>query len=148
MSFTITNLYSDWFDRCVGDWSSHRRYLMGPKKTIDNLVTDFSIVKRADDEWAILWKSDRNEGEMGIILDEDKQVITRSRNYFEGSEGTETRLERVDQDTVVFYSSYGGADYREEIRFLGNDVRLRQTVGYKAGTDKVIVVGQYFEERV
>ena len=148
MSFTITNLYSDWFDRCVGSWESHRRYLMGPKKTIDNLVTKFDIEKRASDEWAILWKSDRNEGEMGIILDEDKQVITRSRNYFEGSEGTVTELERIDQDTVVFYSSYGGADYREEIRFLGNNIRLRQTVGYKTGTDKVIVVGQYFEEKV
>jgi hypothetical protein len=121
---------------------------MGPKKTIDNLVTNFSIERRADDEWAILWKSDRNEGEMGIILDEDKQVITRSRNYFEGSEGTVTKLERIDQDTVVFYSSYGGADYREEIRFLGNNYRLRQTVGYKTGTDKVIVVGQYWEEKV
>jgi len=48
----------------------------------------------------------------------------------------------------VFYSSYGGADYREEIRFLGNNYRLRQTVGYKTGTDKVIVVGQYWEEKV
>jgi hypothetical protein len=148
MSYSLTTLYTDWFSRCEGSWTSHRRYLMGPKKTIDNLVTDFSIERRADDEWAILWKSDRNEGEMGIILDEDKQVITRSRNYFEGSEGTVTKLERIDQDTVVFYSSYGGADYREEIRFLGNNYRLRQTVGYKTGTDKVIVVGQYWEEKV
>jgi len=121
---------------------------MGPKKNIDNLVTCFNIEKRADDEWAILWKSDRNEGEMGIILDETEGVIKRSRNYFEGGEGTVTRLERVDQDTVVFYSSYGGADYREEIRFLGNDFRLRQTVGYKTGTDKIIVVGQYAEYKV
>ena len=148
MSFTITTLYSDWFNRCVGSWESHRRYLMGPKKSIDNLVTCFNIEKRADDEWAILWKSDRNEGEMGIILDETEGVIKRSRNYFEGGEGTVTRLERVDQDTVVFYSSYGGADYREEIRFLGNDFRLRQTVGYKTGTDKIIVVGQYAEYKV
>ena len=148
MSYSLTTLYSDWFSRCEGSWESHRRYLMGPKKAIDNLVTNFSIERRADDEWAILWKSDRNEGEMGIILDEDKQVITRSRNYFEGSEGTVTKLERIDQDTVVFYSSYGGADYREEIRFLGNNYRLRQTVGYKTGTDKVIVVGQYWEEKV
>ena len=148
MSFTMTTLYTDWFDRCVGDWTSHRRYLMGPKKTIDNLVTDFTIEKRAADEWAILWKSDRNEGEMGIILDESEGVIKRSRNYFDNGEGSVTKLERIDQDTVVFYSSYGGMDYREEIRFLGNDVRLRQTVGYKQGTDKIVVVGQYFEEKV
>ena len=140
-------MYADWFDRCVGDWTSHRRYLMGPKKTIDNLVTDFTIVKRADDEWAVLWKSDRNEGEMGLIL--DGGVIHRSRNYFEGGEGTTTCLERIDTDTVVFHSRYGGMDYREEIRFLhGDKYRLRQTVGVKEGTDKVVVVGQYWEERV
>ena len=119
---------------------------MGPKKNIDNLVTNFDIVKRDDDEWAVLWKSDRNEGEMGIVLRGD--TITRSRNYFEGENCTNTKLECVDNDTVVFYSSYGGMDYREEIRFINDDkFRLRQTVGYKEGTDKVIVIGQYWEER-
>lgn len=121
---------------------------MGPKKTMDNLVTKFDTVKRGDDEWAVVWESDRNTGEMGIILDEEAGTISRSRNYFEGQEGTVTRLERVDTDTVVFYSSYGGADYREEIRFLGENFRLRQTVGYKQGTDKIFVVGQYAEYRV
>ena len=138
--------YVEWFDRCVGSWESHRRYLMGPKKAIDNLVTYFDIVKRSEDEWAVLWKSDRNEGEMGLILKGDE--LHRSRNYFDNGEGTITKLELVDKDTVVFHSSYGGADYREEIRFLGDNFRLRQTVGYKAGTDKIIVVGQYAEERV
>lgn len=138
--------YAPWFDRCVGKWVSHRRYLMGPKKNIDNLVTNFDIVKRADDEWAILWSSDRNEGEMGIVLQGD--TISRSRNYFGGESGTITKLECVDNDTVVFHSSYGGMDYREEIRFINDDkFRLRQTVGYKEGTDNVIVIGQYWEER-
>ena len=143
----LLNMYADWFDRCVGSWRSHRRYLMGPKKNIDNLVTDFDIEKRADDEWAVLWKSDRNEGEMGIILDGD--TVKRSRNYFDNGEGTVTRLERVDEDTVVFYSAYGGMEYREEIRFLnGNKYRLRQTVGYKEGTDQAVVIGQYWEEQI
>jgi hypothetical protein len=140
--------FSDWFTRCEGKWVSHRRYLMGPKKQLDNLVTEFTIEARGENEWAVLWASDRNEGEMGIILDETEGVVKRSRNYFEGAEGTVTQLERIDQDTVVFYSSYGGMDYREEIRFLGNNFRLRQTVGYKEGTDKIVVVGQYAEYRV
>lgn len=118
---------------------------MGPKKAIDNLVTYFDIEKRSDDEWAVLWKSDRNEGEMGLILKGDE--LHRSRNYFDNGEGTITKLELIDKDTVVFHSSYGGADYREEIRFLGDNFRLRQTVGYKAGTDKIVVVGQYAEYR-
>ena len=148
MSHSITMNYKDWFDRCVGSWESHRRYLMGPKKSLDNLITNFEIVTRSDDEWAVLWSSDRNEGEMGIILDEEQGVVRRSRNYFDNGEGTVTRLERIDEDTVVFYSSYGGADYREEIRFLGDDFRLRQTVGYKEGTNKIFVVGQYAEYKV
>lgn len=138
--------FAPWFSRCVGKWVSHRRYLMGPQKSVDNLVTEFDIVERGEDEWAVLWSSERNEGEMGIILEGD--TIKRSRNYFGNGEGTITKLERVDDDTVVFLSSYGGMDYREEIRFLdGNKYRLRQTVGYKEGTDKVLVIGQYWEER-
>ena len=148
MSYSITTLYTDWFDRCVGKWSSARRYLMGPKRKVDCLVTNFEIVKRAADEWAILWSSDRNEGEMAVILFEDEGRITRSRNYFDNGQEGQTYLERIDRDTVVFYTSYGGCDYREEIRFLGDNVRLRQTVGYKEGTDEVVVAGQYFEEKV
>ena len=148
MSHSITMNYKDWFDRCVGSWESHRRYLMGPKKSLDNLITNFEIVELSDDEWSVIWSSDRNEGEMGIILDEEQGVVRRSRNYFDNGEGTVTRLERIDEDTVVFYSSYGGADYREEIRFLGDDFRLRQTVGYKEGTNKIFVVGQYAEYKV
>ena len=148
MSFTLTTLYTDWFERCVGSWESQRRYLYGPKKSVDNLVTNFSIEQRNHDEWAVLWESDRNQGEMGLILDEQEGIVRRSRNYFDNGEGTITKLERIDQDTVVFYSSYGGADYREEVRFLGNNFRLRQTVGYKEGTDQIFVVGQYAEYRV
>lgn len=148
-------MYANWFNRCIGKWTSHRRYLMGPKRSIDNLVTDFEIVERPFDEetgfdnWAVLWQSDRNEGEMGIVLNENAGEIYRSRNYFDNGEGSVTKLERVDEDTVVFYSAYGGMEYREEIRFLQNDkYRLRQTVGYKEGTDIAIVIGQYWEERV
>lgn len=140
-----TNSYNGWFTRCEGTWVSHRRYLYGPQKTLDNLVTEFTIEARGENEWAVLWASERNEGEMGLIL--DGASVKRSRNYFGDGEGTVTCLERIDEDTVVFHSTYGGASYREEIRFLGDNYRLRQTVGYKEGTDKVVVVGQYWEER-
>ena len=77
--------YAAWFERCEGKWVSHCRYLMGPKKNIDNLVTEFEIVARGENEWAVLWSSDRNQGEMGVTLDGD--TVKRSRNYFEGEEG-------------------------------------------------------------
>ena len=140
--------FTNWFTRCEGSWESHRRYLSGPKKAIDNLVTNFTIEARGENNWAVLWNSDRNEGEMGLVLDNEAGTVTRSRNYFEGQEGTVTKLELLDADTVVFYSAYGGMEFREEIRFLGDDFRLRQTVGYKEGTDRIIIVGQYAEYKV
>ena len=150
-AYRITMLYKDWFDRCEGSWRSHRRYLAGPKRSIDNLITEFTHEIRGDGEYAVVWESDRNTGEMGLLLDEANGNVIRSRNYFESTKdegGTVTRLERIDEDTVVFYSSYGGADYREEIRFLDDNNRLRQTVGCKEGTDRVFIVGQYYEERI
>jgi len=144
-------LYKDWFDRCEGSWRSHRRYLAGPKRSVDNLITEFTHEIRGENEYAVVWESDRNTGEMGLLLDEANGNVVRSRNYFESKSdegGTVTRLERIDEDTVVFYSSYGGADYREEIRFLNDNNRLRQTVGYKEGTDRVFIVGQYYEEKI
>ena len=143
--------FTNWFTRCEGSWESHRRYLAGPKKAIDNLVTEFRVEPREENVWAVLWNSDRNEGEMGLVLDNEAGTVTRSRNYFESSKdngGTVTKIELLDEDTVVFYSSYGGADYREEIRFLGDDFRLRQTVGFKEGTDRIFIVGQYAEYKV
>lgn len=146
-----TPRFDDWFDRCIGAWTSHRRYLMGPKKSIDNLVTDFETVKRGPNEWAVLWESDRNQGEMSLVL--KGRELHRSRNYFEGEEGTVTLLDRIDYDTVVFHSNYGGMHYREEIRFLDDNFRLRQTVGRKEdqpylNTKGIIVVGQYAEYRL
>ena len=55
-------------------------------------------------------------------------------------------MHQIDEDTIVFQTSYGGVDYREEIRYLNGDkARLRQTVGTEG--DKIKIVGQYYEER-
>jgi len=147
MPLDSNNRFEQWLHRCEGSWESHRRYLYGPKKTVDNLITKFDIEHRGGMDWAITWGSDRNTGEMVVTLDGSN--LRRSRNYFEGEEGTVTRLEMIDEETVVFYSSYGGMDYREEIRFIyGDKYRLRQTVGCKEGTTEAAIVGQYMEYRV
>ena len=104
-----SNKYTSWFTRCEGKWSSHRRYLSGKKNTVDNLVTEFTVEPRGHNEWAVLWNSDRNEGEMGLVLDNVEETVTRSRNYFDFGKdtgGTVTNLEYLDEDTVVFHSSY------------------------------------------
>ena len=55
---------------------------------------------------------------------------------------------KIDPDTVVFHTAYDGTRYREEIRFLDDNTRLRQTVGWDQETNDITLCGQYFEERV
>jgi len=133
-----------WMNRCIGEWRSYRRYLYGgEKKVVDNLITEFSSCASGDG-WLIEWESDRGKGSMELTV--EGEMLHRSRGYYT-EEPTSSRMEVIDNDTIVFWSSYGGMDYREEIRFLDGDThRLRQTVGSRDGV--VTIVGQYFEERV
>ena len=80
--------------------------------------------------------------EVEVVGDE----LKRSRSYFSDEE-TYQKMFWVDADTVVFRTSYDGTSYREEIRFLDDNTRLRQTVGRDVETNAITLVGQYFEER-
>ena len=144
--------YQSWFARSVGDWVSDRRYLYyythAPDKEpkVQNLVTNFSIADRGEGEFRITWTGKTN-GEMIVKLDVqlDGDVLYRNMGYFT-DEPTFSALSRVDEDTVVMVTPYGGITYREEIRLLENDtLRLRQTV---AMTEKgITLAGQYVERR-
>lgn len=135
--------YNRWFTRCQGDWESHRRYLYGTTLAIDNLVTKFTIKKTDEGKYNLTWNSDRNTGEMNFSLDGD--VCHRDVGYYT-HDPTDSKMTLIDDDTIVFNTSYGGVDYREEIRLLqGDRIRLRQTIGFR--NDVVNVVGQYYEFR-
>ena len=136
--------FDRWFERCVGSWESHRRYLYGTNLAVDNIVTTFSIDKTDTNKYKLSWASDRNTGEMNFNLVGDE--CQRDIGYYT-SDPTTSKMVMIDDDTIVFSTSYGGIDYREEIRLLhDDDMRLRQTVGFKDGV--VNVVGQYFEQRL
>lgn len=135
--------YNQWFSRCQGDWESHRRYLYGTTLAVDNLVTNFTIKKKGDNNFQLSWKSERNTGEMNFTLEND--VCHRDIGYYTEAP-TDSKMTMIDDDTIVFNTSYGGVDYREEIRLLNDDkVRLRQTIGFRNGV--VNIVGQYYEFR-
>ena len=134
---------TQWFKRCVGSWSSQRRYIYGNSSEPDNITTYFSMTQTADDSFCLAWGSDRNSGEMNFVIDGD--VVHRDIGYY-SSAPTDSQMETIDEDTIVFHTTYGGITYREEIRLLLDDnVRLRQTIGTRNG--KVNVVGQYYEVR-
>ena len=140
--------FDRWMQRSVhGLWISDRRYLYysaeGDAKAV-NLTTQFSCSSEAYGEYSVTWTG-ATSGTMLLTLDRD--VLYRNIGYFT-SEPTTSALERVDQDTVVFRTSYGGADYREEVRYVGDDLRLRQTVGWDGFNGRMTLAGQYVERRV
>ena len=135
--------FSSWFSRCAGDWVSHRRYLTLPGKRDDTYKTEFTI-KVDGDKVNIKWDGDASSGDMNLTVDGD--LLHRDIGYFT-DEPNDSKLERLDDDTVVMHSAYDGMKFREEIRLLNDDKnRLRQTVGFRKG--KPFLVGQYWEEKL
>ena len=130
-------------DRSVGSWISYRRYLFGAKRTSGEYTTLFDIDHTEDNTYKITWAG-KTEGVMEVEVVGDE--LKRSRSYFSDEE-TYQKMFWVDADTVVFRTSYDGTSYREEIRFLDDNTRLRQTVGREVETNKITLVGQYYEER-
>lgn len=133
-------------DRGIGRWKSLRRYLFGRNRTPGEYTTDFELERMEDDSYRITW-SGKTSGEMDLTLNGNR--LERSRSYFNADDDQGYQeMYWIDTDTVVFYTAYDGTRFREEIRFLDNDTRLRQTVGRDQETGDITLVGQYFEERV
>ncbi len=85
--------------------------------------------------------------EMDLVIDGNK--LLRSRSYFGPDDGTTYQtMFHIDPDCVEFHTAYDGTRYREEIRFLDDNTRLRQTVGWNQETNEIELCGQYFEERI
>lgn len=136
--------FTKWFSRCEGSWISYRRYLSLPAAKDDKYTTRFTI-KEDDGKITVDWKGDAGEGVMNLHIEDD--ILKRDIGYF-SDEPTDSKMEMVDDNTVVFHSAYSGMEFREEIRLLNNDnYRLRQTVGYKKGLEEPFLVGQYFEQK-
>lgn len=140
------NDFSLFMDRSCGSWVSYRRYLFGAKRTSGEYVTEFDTEETGDQEYRITW-SGKTDGVMDLVV--EGNTLKRSRSYFNEEDGeTYQVMAWIDPDTVVFRTHYDGTSYREEIRFLDDNTRLRQTVGRDMESGDITLVGQYFESRV
>lgn len=135
-----------WFRRCVGSWTSERRYLFAPKLKPTNMTTVFTVEEGLmGNQFVIQWQGNTS-GTMEVEL--NGLVLGRSRDYF-GEEAHSSAVEVLDNDCIVLRTEYDGMKVREEIRLLNDDcVRLRQTIGTDNKTGAVRLVGQYFEARL
>lgn len=152
--------FAPWFDRCLGNWVSHRRYLYYGNRdlpTIQNIRTFFTTDPGENaNTYRITWESKilgpdgepirkGSTGVMNLTLLGDR--LSRDIGYY-SKEPTICDLEMLDDDTTVFRTRYNGQSFREEIRFSSPDHRLRQTVGSYDEDESLALVGQYFEVRL
>ena len=133
-------------DRSCGRWVSYRRYLFGRNLKSGEYTTEFDIELKDANNYSVTW-SGQTDGTMDLVLEGNE--LKRSRTYFDDADdSTSQEMTPIDNDAIVFSTSYDGTSYREEIRFLGDDMRLRQNVGTDVMTGDVVMVGQYYERRV
>lgn len=150
--------FTDWFQRTLGEWRSERRYIYffeGKEPTNQLITTYFGVDNPQGDLYTIDWESHVHKdgkildaamkGHMDLRLVGDE--LHRDRGYFTDNE-THQRLNRIDEDTVVFTTAYDGQSFREEIRFIGDTIRLRQTVGFSEADGRLLLSGQYTETRL
>jgi hypothetical protein len=151
---TDSNSFKALMKRCAGSWSSQRRYLYPKKDLVKNLSSELSVEfvdKGGPDFQANLaWKTRPldsseivSEGEM--LTESREGKLHRNVGYMTEDE-TVCEVHMVDPDCVVFTTEYCGMAFREEIRLIGEDIRLRQTLGTKEG--ETFLVGQYYETRI
>lgn len=149
----MTELVKSWFLRANGSWNSNRRYWYAKPNTNQVLISKLGVdVKDTGEDTfqvSLTWDSKEggksvSDGEMLCEYDPSTSTLRRNIGYMTEEE-TASKVSMIDSDTVLLETEYSGMKFREEIRLLGDNIRLRQTVGWKG--DNLLLVGQYFEQR-
>ncbi len=140
-----------WFVRSSGQWTSNRRYFYEASGRNQLVRSELSIEMRPslERDFAVQldWTSSgdlESQGSMLCEYDQADGLLYRNIGYMTEAP-TVSRVSRVDADTLVFDTEYDGLKFREEIRLVEDNVRLRQTLGWKR--NEIFLAGEYFERR-
>lgn len=149
--------FASFMHRCTGSWNSNRRYYY-PKPNKSQLLTsqlniekvkictEFFLYKLSWDTKDSETQEPVSDGEM--LVKGYQLTLERDVGYFT-EEPTICDVTVVDDDCIVLNTAYSGMNFREEIRLLQDDtIRLRQTLGFKDGSNLPFLYGSYLEERI
>lgn len=143
-----------WFVRTAGKWTSERRYIYKNNNDPVIVSTEFEVrtdilnPSKPDFDVEIIWNSTGDTSSSGVMKCHwDGKSFTRDRGYMT-DEGTSSILKLSNIDTIEMYTTYNGMSFREEVRLVSEDIRLRQTIAFKEGTKDFLLAGQYVEFRL
>jgi CpeS-like protein len=140
-----------WFERSAGEWISNRRYFYESSGKNQLVKSELKVELKPSEEREFAvelnWDSKGDVESTGTMLcefDENKNILYRNIGYMT-DEATYSEVTMIDNDTILFKTEYNDMIFREEIRLIDDNVRLRQTLGWKRNT--VFLAGQYYEKR-
>ena len=164
---------ADFLHRSVGKWHSQRRYytLNSTKNPVLEADSQIEVFFLEGDRPELLELAKRHNLPEGFIFSCGAKVLWHSTytnverkplvgttlfgisgdqmyrdRGFSTPDPVVATFEIPNSDLLRLYTAYDGAKFEEEIKFIGQQHRTRQTIISKAGRE--VMVGQYLEKRL
>lgn len=135
-----------------GEWSSNRRYIYPGQDKICLCTSRLKVASSRTESGCDLhleWDTQGDIESKGVMLvsyNKEAGIMSRSRGYFTDND-TLSFVERLGENCIQTKTEYNGKMFQERIELFGG-FRTRQTLGWNVKTDKLILVGQYYEEKL
>ena len=164
-------LIAEYFQQSVGKWSSERRYYTlpdGKTKEMTSIITirfletgceelqklaqlhnlDASTILSCGTE--IFWESTNSitkakESQGSTLFGALGNKLYRDRGFVT-SKPVIAEYHFPNEKTLCLRTEYNGSVFEEELKFIGDKYRTRQSVISRAGEQ--IMIGQYLEKRI
>lgn len=146
-------MLSNFFNKSVGNWISHRSYYYVKKDELINSTTEFkwsNITNIKNDflSFEVSWNNEKQKS-VGKILchfKENDVVIYRDSGYFTAN-ATESKVIICSDSILKTITEYNNMRFVETIEFLTDVLRVRRTVAYSLKDESIFLIGNYVEHK-
>ncbi len=161
---------AEFFKQSVGKWSSERRYYTlpdGKTKEISSIITIRFLEEGCHELQKLSQMHDLNQSMMTCgaeVLWESANAVTKVQEShgstlfgawgnilyrdrgFATSKPITAKYNFPSEKTLCLRTEYNGSVFEEELKFIGEKYRTRQSVISRAGEQ--VMIGQYLEKRI
>ncbi|MDY6898070.1 MAG: phycobiliprotein lyase [Cyanobacteriota bacterium] len=166
-----TTLIAEFFQESVGTWSSERRYYTlpdGKTKEVASIITIRFLEAGCDELQKLARMHDLSESTImtcgAEVSWESTNAVTKAKESngstlfgalgntlyrdrgFATSKPITAKYHFPSEKTLCLRTEYNGSVFEEELKFIGEKYRTRQSVISRAGEQ--VMIGQYLEKRI
>ncbi|WP_013323223.1 phycobiliprotein lyase [Gloeothece verrucosa] len=172
VQLSAESLVQEFFKKSEGRWKSQRRYYTlkqetEPQEVISLLTVEYlpqgspqlielAQLHQLEQEDCLIcgtyitWKSDyvkgtRKPSEGSTIFGANGNILYRDRG-FATDDPVEAIYSFTNPTTLCLRTEYKGSVFEEELKFIGEHYRTRQSIISRSGEE--IMIGQYLEKRL